>query len=173
MITALAMPLVPPALLAAAPPTLQLFTSEPPPPPAEAASDPWSMVLWIAASVLVLSVSAAVSIMAWRGRWRDPPLTRAANTLASALGLRSDAKATLRRLAEALGAEPVALLLSESAFERAAAALETKLGALNQRDKAAVLALRAHVFGVRHEADTARANKPQSDRERPPLNLAA
>jgi hypothetical protein len=173
MIPAVSTPLFAPAFLAAAPPTLQLFTSEPPPPPAEAAADPLTMILWITAGVLILAVSAAVSVMAWRGRWRDPPAARAANTLASALGLGSDAKATLNRLAEALGAEPAALLLSESAFERAVAAVEAKGGSLDQRDKAAVLALRAHVFGVGHRADTTRADKPQTDHERPPLNIAA
>jgi len=54
----------------------------------------------------------------------------------------------LDRLATALGAEPVALLLCESAFERGIRAIEDESGPLEPRDLAALLALRAAVFGV-------------------------
>lgn len=162
------------ALIAAAPQALQLFTSEPVAPPTTIQSaDQPTMILWITAGVLVLAVSAVVSILAWRGRWRDPPAARALNALAGALALRGEAKAMLHRLAKALGAEPVALLMSESAFERAVAALEGQIGAFDQRDKAAVLALHAKAFGISHHAGMPMIGASQSERESPPLNIAA
>lgn len=135
------------------PAPVTLFTSEPGLPATEAAAGSgWAVVLWVVAVLTVVGVSAAVSVLAWRGRWRDPPCARAAAALCKSLGVRPEGTAMLDRLATALGAEPVALLLCESAFERGIRAIEDESGPLEPRDKAALLALRAAVFGGSGEA---------------------
>ncbi len=166
------------AVLGATPAPVTLFTDE----PAAATADPaalggaselsTSLWLWILLAAVVLVVSAAISIQAWRGRWRDPPATRAASALSKSLALTADQRRMLDRLAEAIGTEPVALLLSESAFERAIAAVERHPSSLDPKDKATLLALRAAVFGG-SAGTISSAEAPQDDPRRAPINLAA
>lgn len=139
------------------PAPVTLFTSEPGHPMAgvEAGSE-GALVLWAIAVLAVIGVSAAVSVLAWRGRWRDPPCVRAAAALCKSLGVRPDGAAMLDRLAAALGTQPVALVLCESAFERGIRAMEEASGPLEPKDKAVLLALRASVFGGCGEEDSER-----------------
>lgn len=153
--------------LAAAPNAVTLFTGEPTPPVVVDAPASVPFWVWLALGAIVLAISGAISIMAWRGRWRDPPATRAASHLAKNLGISGDSRRILERMAQALATEPVTLLLSESAFERAIEAIEHEPGALQPKDKAALLALRATVFGY------AQASNGASPADRVPLNIAA
>ncbi|MFM9957896.1 MAG: hypothetical protein ACKVZJ_07455 [Phycisphaerales bacterium] len=163
-------------MLSAETPRAVLFTSEPTPSSSAGsagtdlagaaasavAGSPWLIAGWCVIGALVVVASVLISRVAWRGRWREPPINRATTHLARELGLDEPSLAMLNRLAKTLGAEPAALLLSESAFERAADVLESNgraedkspfgrvtrtRDALAAPDKAALLALRAKVFG--------------------------
>lgn len=153
--------------LAGTPSAVTLFTGEPEPPAILDVSASVPLWVWLALGATVLAVSGAISVMAWRGRWRDPPATRAASHLAKTLGISGDSRRILDRMAQALGTEPVTLLLSETAFERAIEAIERETGTLQPKDKAALLALRAAVFGHPQESTGA------TPADRVPLNIAA
>lgn len=166
--------LAPPVWLASDAPRAVLFTADPAGASraVSAAADagtPWSLVAWCIVGIAAVGASVVISRLAWRGWWREPPMERAYRRMAGELGLDATAHAMLRRLAATLGAEPVVLLLSESAFERAAHLLESGAepaassppgaggaaraakpgaGALPPAEKAALLALRARVFAA-------------------------
>ncbi len=126
-----------------------------------AATSPWEAVRWtsftsstamtvitVAIAASALAASTSVAAMAWT-RWRDletKPSHYATRVLSRKLGLTRLERRTLEALARAHGvATPGALLLSQSAFEQAAA-LVCGPGA-DETHKASVEALRRRISG--------------------------
>lgn len=80
-------------------------------------SAPIDWAWWLTALGVLLAVNAAGYLLL---RWLRRPRTERAFVLASVrAGLNRRARADVRALAAALGAPPIALLLSEGAFTRA------------------------------------------------------
>ncbi len=99
---------------------------------------PW---LWAAlAGVLIFAVAGAVSYLAWRDRRRSAPVERAFRSLASRLRVPHASAQLLRVIADDQDVPPVALLLSERAYDRAVAA------SVRQIDPAVFAALRHRLF---------------------------
>lgn len=110
--------------------------------------EPSSGGWWWASIVvaLVIGASVLVSLLAWRGSLRGPPCERAFRSLARALRVPRGSEDMIRMLATGIGAEPVALLISESAYSRAVRTA-CDAGGLNDAEKAAALRVSARVFG--------------------------
>lgn len=77
--------------------------------------------LWVALAVFVaLGAGATISYLGWRDRRRTTPEHRAFRAMAWRLRLGRRSRAAVEQAARAAGMEPVALLISERAFDAAA-----------------------------------------------------
>lgn len=132
------------SMLAQSVPVVRLFEVE----PSGSMVPGWVGGWWIAGVAAGLAACLWVSMAAWRGRWRAPADERAFTLLSRSLGLRAPSRRVVERLARPLGAQPVALLVSEAAFEKALELAEGgERGRLSQSDRALAMLVRAKVFG--------------------------
>lgn len=101
----------------------------------------FSIALWIGLGLtLALLVGAVVSWLAWRDRRRHAPVERAFRSLARRLRLGRARAEMVRVLADDRDMPPVALLISQHAFDRAAA------NSTRGVDAQILASLRHHIF---------------------------